>query len=341
MRKRLSLIAIIPIVGIVAYLFYTKGVDLQQFYTQLAVTLLSFIPFILIFALQPEISKLIKRESNMEKTALTETLSSPPFRDKDSRTKYHDHLIRDICQVFEKQMQLDKTSETNALFRLPDEKQNVTISHFFTAEHDSDKYDGLYTTYRSLLEFERSIVIKSRKVYDYLKEMESYLVHLHFDNYSTTEYKVDDFFLALGISNKNDLLDFYKIKDTYQKLMGSTPVTNFQVGEEYIVRIRNNDVFKSSSWDINHKCEQMLIKKFDKFENPFSEAWFSTNYEVYGRLANYDTRIRNNFEFIRNAEPIIGSCAGCLQYFMGDQKSKFEKLLVKFETEEKPKLAKI
>ncbi len=267
--------------------------------------------------------------------------SQYPFKDESSKIKYHDHLIRDICQPIENQMQLDNTLQTNALFRLPEEKQNVILSHFFTAENDSEKYHALYTTYRSLLEFERSMVIKSRKVYDYLKEMENYLVHLHFDNYSTTEYNVNDFFIALGISNSNDLLDFYKIKDTYQKLMGSIPVTNFQVGEEYIVRIRKNDVFKSSSYDISHKCEQILIKKFNEFENPFSQAWFSTKYEVYGRMADYDTTIRNNFEFIRNVEPIIGSCAGCLQYFMGEQKSKFEKLLAKFETEEKPKLAKI
>lgn len=278
---------------------------------------------------------------HIEKTTLIETLSSPPFRDKDSRTKYHVHLIRDICQVVEKQMQLEKLSETNALFRLPAEKQNLIMSHFFTAEYDSDKYDGLYTTYRSLLEFERSVITQSKKVYDYLDEIEKYLLRLHHDNYSTTKYTLNDFFLSLGISNKTELLDFYRIEDTYQKLMGYRQIINSQEGDQFIVRINRKDVFKSSSWDISHKCEQMLIQKFEKFEDPFTEAWYSTKYEVYDRLAKYNTTIRNNFEFIRNVEPIIGCCAGCLQYFMGNQKSKFEKLLAQFETEEKPKLAKI
>ncbi|MGI0073946.1 MAG: hypothetical protein ACREA3_09055 [Nitrosotalea sp.] len=67
MRKRLSLLGIIPIVAIVSYLFYTSKIELPSFYTQLAVALLCFIPLIVIFAFQPEISKLIKKSKDSEK----------------------------------------------------------------------------------------------------------------------------------------------------------------------------------------------------------------------------------------------------------------------------------
>ena len=278
------------------------------------------------------------------KTEIRSEVSQPvsynPFKDKESKDNYHNHLVRDICQVLEKQMQLENLPPTNSLFRLPDEKKNVILSHFFTAEYDSDKYRALYTTYRSLLEFERSMLVKSRKVYDSLEEIESYLLNLHNDNYSTTEYTLNNFFLSLGISKKTELIDFYKIKDTYQKLMGYRSVDNFKVGEEYIVRINNKDVFKSSSYDISYKCKQMLIKKLKNFENPFREAWISTNLEVYARIEQYDTTIKNYLEFIINGEPITGCCIGCLQYFTGRQKSKFEKLLGEFE-DEKEDLTKI
>ena len=107
------------------------------------------------------------------------------------------------------------------------------------------------------------MLVKSKKVYDYLEEVEVYLLKLHYDNHSTTEYTLNNFYRSLGIK-KTDLLDFYKIKDTYQKFMGYMPVVNFKDGEEYIVRINNKDVFKSSSYDISHKCEQTLIKNASK-----------------------------------------------------------------------------
>ena len=263
-----------------------------------------------------------------------------PFIDKESKINYHYHLLRDICQVLEQQMQVENLPPTNSLFRLPDEKQNVILSHFFTAEHDSDKYRSLYTNYRSLLEFERSTLVKSRKVYNYLEEIERYLLNLHYKNHSKTKYRLDDFFLSLGISNKTDLLDFYKIKEIYQKLMGYRSIDNFKVGEEFIVRINNKDVFKSSLYNISEKCKEMLIKKFEDFQKPFSEAWISTNLEVYARIEKYDTTIKNYLEFIKNGEPITGCCIGCLQYFIGSQKSKFEKLLGEFEAE-KEDLTKI
>jgi hypothetical protein len=70
MRKRLSLLAIIPIIVIVAYLFYIKAIEMTSFYTQLAVALLCFIPVIVIFAFQPEISKWIRKGKDEEKIDL-------------------------------------------------------------------------------------------------------------------------------------------------------------------------------------------------------------------------------------------------------------------------------
>lgn len=326
------------IVGFLVNWDFSKLLTLE---TVVASTLLVGICGLAGYGFKPRVESYFQKyEKHFEAKSVTESTDYYPFKNKESKNSYHSHLVRDVCQVLEKQMQLENLPPTNALFELPEEKQNVILSHFFTAEHDSEKYRMLFSTYRSLLEFERSMLVKSRKVYDYLEEMEKYLLGLHYDNHSITKYTQNDFFLSIGISDKNELRDFYKIKTIYQKLLGYRPVVNYKIGEEYIVRINNKDVFKSSSYDISHKCEQTLIKKFDNFEKPFREAWISINLEVYSRIDQYNTTIKNYFEFIINGEPITGSCIGCLQYFTGNQKSKFENLLGEYEDEKKD-LAKI
>lgn len=333
MRKRLSLIAIIPIIAIVVYLFYTKGIDLQQFYTQLAVALLCFIPAVTIFAFQPEISRLIKKSTG------TETNEFFPFKNKEKQDFYYKHLKDDIA-ILDKKRKEGKTNFYTALIYTKPEERLPIKAHFFTAEKDSQLYHGLFSEYQKAVHLHEDLYRKGVLLAKTVHELNSSLSRLKYKFYPNQE-KISIIPQALETSMHfyGEIEDFYQNAD-FEILLKFVKTIPYHYslrmendGIHEIVKLNGNAIVVAPSWEVGDKFYELIRIEIDKFKSICEEIIGINDVSFLSQKYKIDEIIKNEIDDISKGIPKIGACKRCLECFIESEKKRWEKHLNKFYEE--------
>lgn len=339
MRKRLSLLSIIPIVGIVAYLFHANGVDLQQFYTQLSVALLCFIPAIAVFAFQPEISRMIKRGIEAE------TSEYAPFKSKESKDHYDNHLKDDILKLIENKSNENKQNFFSGLLYLPSEQKDYIMEHFFTAGKQSSLYSELYTSFTDVMDLEGKIITQSLQLSDFLEDMERGLRQFEsrkewmYDSKakkdaSETWFNDENFRKSLNIEHYYDVKNIEVMYHAIHNLPKFFfDLDNVLEDGVYYITFNKIRIAGTKSYDVSRKIITHLQTKFEELKEKLDNIIMDIDYRIVGKSEHYNDVLKSNFEAIRRGNPMIGSCKICLDDFSNSEKKKFHKLLEIFNKE--------
>ncbi|MGQ0772589.1 MAG: hypothetical protein ACT4NT_07455 [Nitrososphaerota archaeon] len=245
-------------------------------------------------------------------------------------------MKEDILAVIEQKALEEKSEPTMALLHLPREVREMLLCHFFTAEKTSKQYSRLFSEYDDLMKFERKMRIDNVNIHEYLEKVAFWLWEFEepyiYDKKTKTEFYRDAFYHALNLDEPMKLLQIEYMEEAVE---GIRRFSSFDIDREeypiYYVTLNRVRILKTDSEETTNKCFEGLTERIRKLEEMISHSSFAMSTEVFARLKWYDRILKSNFEVIKRGEPIIGSCKGCIQYFTGNEKAKFEKYIEKFE----------
>lgn len=212
-------------------------------------------------------------------------------------------------------------------------QKKMILQHFFTHYRNSDTRQRLYDLYQKAITMHNKLESNRDEL------LNNFFKYPGFQKFGISEYpsddwiKVDDFKRAVGI----------EASDLYQNHFRFSYSGFYNIFDDFSIEwdggkkewVLGYSTYKLVGSKSKEKLEKFLdyIKKYNVELRNKAEKLNDTLYPLYVEVRPiFDSQFTEIYEPSRNGNPMLGVCDGCIEYFVGTEKNKYEKILANFNS---------